>query len=103
MSEPKNYRKFLNTLEAGGTAYVTFVVELRKNGSISATFTIKDCFKEATLEFYVTKAVRKGKKDIENANTKIAVLREAVEEFAEAFESAIDEREAQKKKKRKKS
>ncbi len=103
MSEPKNYRKFLNALEAGGTAYVTFVVEHNKSGYISATFTIKDCSGEATLEFYVPKGVRKGKPHIENSNAKIAILREAVDEFAEAFEAALDEREAQKKKKRKKS
>ena len=102
MSETKNYRKFLNPLEAGGTAYVTFVVEYRRDGSISATFSMKDCFKEATLEFYVAKGVRKGKRHIENSNAKIAVLKEAVDEFAKAFESALDKREAKQKKKRKK-
>ncbi len=64
MNKGKNYRKFLNTIEVGGTAYVAFKVEIYKDGAVSAEFSVRDCFKEATLEFYVNKGVRKGKPQI---------------------------------------
>lgn len=96
----KNYRKFLNNLENSGTAYVSFHVDCDKGGYIGAEFTIKDCNSEATLEFYIPRAKRKGKPRIENAQAKIAILREAIDEFDKAFSEALVERSKPKKRKK---
>ncbi len=100
--ETKYYRKFLNDLKSPGTAHVSFNVQLYKSGAVSAYFSVKDCTQEASLEFYVQQAVRKRKPDIENARGKIAILREALDEFERDFEEALVESDKQRKKKRKK-
>jgi formate-dependent nitrite reductase cytochrome c552 subunit len=97
----KRFRKFLNSLEHGGSAHVTWTVEIRR-GYISAEFGVADCNDKAVLEFYVPKAVRKGKPRIENAKVKIDTMREAIDEFEKAFFEAVAEQEAARKKKRKK-
>ena len=102
MSIPKNYRKFLNNSEHGGTAFVAFRAGVGRRGYIDAEFIIKDCNNEAALEFYVPKAVRAGKPKIENARAKIALLKEAVDEFEKAFEEAVDEQAKRRKRTRKK-
>lgn len=78
------FREFLNTLEDGGTAYVKFRVHYKRN-SVIATFTIKDCVNEATLEFYI-----RGAKDTTNVRAKLATLKRAVIEFEQAYLSALE-------------
>ena len=96
-----HYRKFLNSPEHSGNAFVAFNVENRR-GYISADFSIRDCNDEATLEFYIPKPVLRGKTRIENARVKIAALKEAVDEFEKAFEEAVVERDKGRRKTRKK-
>lgn len=96
-----HYRKFLNSSEHSGNAFVAFNVENRR-GYISADFTLRDCNEEAVLEFYVPKAVRAGKPRIENAKIKIAALKEAIYEFEAAFDEALIERNKRPKRKVKK-
>lgn len=91
------YREFLNTLEAGGSAYVTFNIEPMRNG-VSASFTLKDCNSEATIEFYL-----RGDKDTLNVRSKIATLKEAVTEFEAGYISALDIHEARIKQKKAKA
>jgi hypothetical protein len=98
----KYYRKFLNSLDQSGTAFVAFSVDQYKSGAVSANFSIKDCSTEATLEFYVSKAVRVGKEEYKAGMAKIAVLREAIDEFEKAFTGAVDDRNKKRRKARKK-
>ena len=91
------YREFLNTLEAGGSAYVTFNIEPMRNG-VSASFTLKDCSSDATIEFYL-----RGDKDTLNVRSKIAILKQAVDEFETAYIHALDIHEARIKLKKEKA
>ncbi len=103
----KRFRKFLNTEENGGLASVSYSVRLKKTGrygkgSISSGFTIQDRENKATLEFYTQEGVRKGNQNIEDARFKIAVLKDAIEQFELDYEAALEERAEYYRKKRRK-
>lgn len=89
------FREFLNTLEDGGSAFVKFTVDYKRNG-VNAYFTLKDCSSQATLEFYVS-----GKKDTTNVRTKLKILKTAVTEFEQAYLAALEKHEARLKKRKK--
>ena len=82
------FREFLNTRKDGGSAYVTFNVEPMRNG-VSASFTLRDCSNDATIEFYL-----RGDNDTLNVRSKIAILKQAVDEFEAAYINALDLHEA---------
>ena len=78
------FREFLNLVEDGGSAYVKFTVT-RTSKRVSASFTIKDCNNEASLDFYWSDG-----KLPENELYKLEMLKRAVLEFEEAYLSAIE-------------
>ncbi len=80
------FREFLNTVEHGGAAYVMFKVNYKPT-RVVATFTIKDCSQEASLDFYWS-----TKQSPENELAKIELLKCAVLEFEEAYHVAVDKR-----------
>lgn len=86
------FREFLNTVEHGGTALVSFEASISKTGYVSGEFSVKDCNETATLEFYVPGDVRRGKPRVENALRKIATMKAAIEQFEEAYLQMLDDR-----------
>lgn len=78
------YREFLNTVEHGGIAYVTWAVGYKRN-SVQASFSVRDCNNEAVLDFYVA-----GKKSPKNELAKLEILKDAVAQFETAYLVALD-------------
>ena len=82
------FREFLNTIDGGGTAYVTFKVHYTSRG-IRATFSIKDCQHEIWLDFNVSKSG-----DATNELAKLETLKTAITEFEQAYLAALKKHNA---------
>lgn len=80
----RNHRQWLNS-DKTQTAYITWDVnDTTSNGETWASFTIKDCFKEATLDFSAG-----GPVDIKSVKKKLRMIKAAIEDFEKALNGSL--------------